>query len=384
MNCESCESRESSESKSGESHESAESRANQGAEIIDARASEESQTTLESREFSNLNHESNAESRADSRDLLQNSRDSSLRASRSTQNDKIARESANPNRDSTPKIRFHYLDISRDFDFEFRESDVVILLAARAYAPKPPIKPFSTRNLKDYFYAVNVDGTRRVVEKMLANGCKNLIFFSTDMVYGAPQSLPVRENHARNPLGFYGASKVAAEDFIFKMRARGLNASIFRPRLIVGAGRFGILTKLFALIARDLPVPLIGSGANCYQMISVNDCASAILRALRAKIPNAEFNLGSHNPPCVRELLSAVIRAANSKSRLIPTHAASVKAALRALEFLGVPLMFSEQFKIADLEYRIDISRARSELGWEPKFGDEEMLFSAYKTYLAR
>lgn len=273
-------------------------------------------------------------------------------------------------------------DLLQGFDFALDSSDIIIHLAARAYAPKPPLKPFGLKALKQYFYEVNVAGTQALLTSMLESRASKLIYFSTDMVYGTPAYLPVDSRHKRTPFGYYGASKVQAEDLITKARGQGINASIFRPRIIVGAGRYGILTKLFALISHSLPVPLIGDGSNCYQMISVQDCAQAIICAIEKSFPNNAYNLGSHNPPTIKALLNDLITQAGSKSKLIPTHAGSVKLALSVLETLGVPLMYKEQYAIADCQYIVDIRSTQAELGWNPQHSDSDMLLAAYKQYL--
>lgn len=275
------------------------------------------------------------------------------------------------------EVEFVQCDIAKGCDFRFSPSDIVIHLAARAYAPKPP-----TRDLERYFKEVNVRGTHNVIEAMLECGCYNLIYFSTDMVYGKPQYLPVDSHHQRKPFGWYGGSKVDSENLIFAARDRGLNATIFRPRIIVGAGRYGILTKLFALVRHSLPVPMIGSGANCYQMISVKDCAQAIVRAIHKGIPNAELNLGSYNPPNIRDLLRALIAHAHSKSILVPTYAKGVKCILSILESLGMPLMYKEQYMIADEQYILDIQNTIDLLEWQPTQNDTNMLFEAYDEYI--
>lgn len=277
---------------------------------------------------------------------------------------------------------FVYCDLLQGFDFELEPSDIIIHLAARAYAPKPPLKPFGLKALEQYFYEVNVAGTQALLTSMLESNAHKLIYFSTDMVYGKPNYLPIDSSHTRAPFGYYGASKVLAEDLIAKARQQGINASIFRPRIIVGAGRYGILTKLFTLIAHSLPVPLIGDGSNCYQMISVQDCAQAIICAIESNFPNNSYNLGSHNPPTIKALLGDLIAQAGSKSKLIPTHSKSVKLALSMLERLGVPLMYKEQYAIADCQYIVDIRSTQEELGWNPQYSDGDMLLAAYKQYL--
>lgn len=308
--------------------------------------------------------------------------------------------------------KFIQSDIAKNIDFEFRKDDIVVHLAVRDYAPKSPVKAFSPHCLKEYFFSVNVEGTKNVIAKMKEGECENLIYFSTDMVYGKPQYLPLDSAHPRNPIGYYGLSKKVSEDFIIANRknadadsakitaggghndshcnnshcnnSRHINATIFRPRMILGAGRYGILLKLFKLMDLNLPLPLIGQGNNCYQMVSVQDCAEAIICAIEKGIPNDEFNLGSQNPPQIKQLLTFVARESGSKSVLIPTWARGVKWILGMLELFGVPLMYKEQFEITNEQYIIDISKTQNLLGWAPKHNDKDMLLEAYTHYRQR
>ena len=101
-------------------------------------------------------------------------------------------------------------------------------------------------------------------------GEKNLVHFTTDMIYGHTHTVPMTEDHPVQPLGEYGESKLATEELAAKWREEHkFNISIFRPRLIIGPGRLGILKKLFTLVDMNLPVPMIGSGKNPYQFVSV-------------------------------------------------------------------------------------------------------------------
>ena len=274
------------------------------------------------------------------------------------------------------EVEFLNIDIAKNFDFLFYEDDVVVHLAARAYANCKGI-----RNLEKYFMEVNFFGTKNILEKLYECNCKNLIYFSTDMVFGYPKYIPLDSNHNRNPLGEYGKSKKKAEDLIFEYRKKGLNITIFRPRMIIGAGRLGILIKLFKLIDSNLPVPLIGNGNNCYQMISVNDCASAIIKACINKFPNKELNLGSNNPPSIKELLNNLIKCTKSKSFLIPINGRFIKFILQVLQIFKINLMYKEQYAIADKEYILDTKETKSTLNWEPIYNDREMIFSAYEEF---
>ncbi len=179
-------------------------------------------------------------------------------------------------------------------------------------------------------------------------------------------------------------SKWETEQLAWTWREKGMNISLFRPRLIIGPGRLGILEKLFKLIDWNLPVPMIGSGRNPYQFISVFDCAEAARLAWKAGVPNEAFNLGSLNPPPVRKLLGDLIRHAGSKSLLIPTPGWAVKRTLDFLDLLNMPIMDPEQYLIADEDCLLDVSKAKRDLGWAPQYRDEDMLIAAYNEYRAK
>ncbi len=254
--------------------------------------------------------------------------------------------------------------------------DVVYHFAARLLVP---IVRRSQR--KDYFWLVNYHGTENVLRHAYDRDCRRVIYFTTDMVYGHTRTVPKREDHPRVALGPYGASKVASEELCEAYRRRGMNVTIFRPRLIIGPGRLGILTKLFRLIDLNLPVPVIGDGRNHYQFISVFDCVSASLAAVDRGVPNAAYNLGSLDPPTVRELLTTLIKAAGSRSFVLPTPAGLVKRVLAGLDLAGLPLMDPEQYLIADETCVLDVSKAERELGWRPRYRDDDMLLAAYREY---
>ena len=256
------------------------------------------------------------------------------------------------------------------------EGDMVYHFAAELLVP---ILPRGQR--KKYFWDALYIGTENVFNFMESRNLNNLLYYTTDMVYGHTVYNPRFEDHPRAPVGPYGEAKYQTELMCEKRRKEGFNISIFRPRLIIGEGRLGILEKLFKLIDKNLPVPMIGNGKNYYQFISVSDCADVCIRAVEKGLPNEEFNVGSLNPPTVRELLTDLINEANSKSVLIPTPAPLVKMALGALDVAGMSLMDPEQYLIADETCVLEMSKAKNMLDWEPKDTDSDLLIVAYRSY---
>ena len=257
--------------------------------------------------------------------------------------------------------------------------DMVYNLSAKMLSP---IQVKAKRH--DFFYPVNYHGTVNIIEAMDKAGAKNLVHFTTDMIYGHTVTYPMTEEHPVAPLGEYGQSKLDTEVLAAEWRKKGMNISLFRPRLIIGPGRLGILEKLFKLIDRNLPVPMIGSGKNPYQFISVFDCAEAAYLAWKAGVPNEAYNLGSLNPPPVRKLLGDLVRHADSKSILVPTPGWAVKRTLDFLDLLNMPLMDPEQYLIADEECVLDVTKGREQLGWVPQYNDGDMLIAAYSEYRAK
>jgi len=255
--------------------------------------------------------------------------------------------------------------------------DIVYNLAAKMLSP---IQVRAKRY--DFFWPVNFHGVENLFDWMHASGVTRYVQFTTDMVYGhTVGGLYTPEDSPRAPLGEYGKSKLATELLCEAEREKGMRVTLFRPRLIIGPGRLGILVKMFKLIDANLPVPLIGNGKNPYQFISVYDCSSACIAAWRAGIPNGTYNLGSRNPPSVRELLGGLIKRAGSRSFLLPTPAPLVKLALASLDLINKPLMDPEQYLIADEACIRSTDAAERDLGWTPKDSDVDMLNAAYDEY---
>ena len=278
-----------------------------------------------------------------------------------------------------PGVEYLKMDVTDTSSFEpivVEEGDIVYHFAARLLVP---ILPRAER--EDYFWQSLYVGTTNVLEWMESKGLRNMVYYTTDMVYGHTVENPRTEEHPCAPIGPYGEAKYQTEHLVDTYREKGFNITLFRPRLIIGHGRLGILEKLFVLVDKNLPVPTIGSGKNYYQFISVGDCAAACLAAVDKNFPNENYNLGSTNPPTVNELLKQLVAEAGSKSILIPTPAFAVKWTLDILDRIGRPLMDPEQYWIADETCVLDCSKAQRELDWVPQDDDTSMLLVAYRDY---
>lgn len=284
-----------------------------------------------------------------------------------------------PSKKYSDNVTYVKMDVRKPETFKkipLNASDIVVNLAANQYHTKVPKKG---RN--EYFSDTNTKGVANILNWMQQHDCNHMIQYTTDMTYGKPQYLPVDTKHPQIPFGPYGQSKKDAEDICREYRKSGFQISIFRPRMINGPGRLGILQKLFFLIKHNLPVPTIGNGKNCYQMISVFDCVTATVLAIEKGCPNNEYNLGSENAPSTKELLKGLVKSVGSKSPVIPTPGKLVKLVLGILGAIGLEIMYKEQYMIADENYILDVSETVNDLGWTPKYNDQDMIIQAYQEW---
>ncbi len=80
--------------------------------------------------------------------------------------------------------------------------------------------------------------------------------------------------------------------------------------------------------------------------------------------------------------MSQLIHHAKSKSKIIALPPGPIRWSLRCLEKMSIAPLMSEQYSIADKDFKLDTNKAKRLLGWTPKATNAECLISAYKWYL--
>lgn len=84
---------------------------------------------------------------------------------------------------------------------------------------------------RDLMFAVNVEGTRRLLDAASAAGVRRFVFASSGEVYpeNCPEFLPVTEDHPLRPTSPYGLTKLLGEEMVrFHQRARSMETVILR------------------------------------------------------------------------------------------------------------------------------------------------------------
>ena len=235
---------------------------------------------------------------------------------------------------------------------------------------------------RELFESVNVVGTANVLVSAREADVAKVVHTSSSAVFGVPESNPVREDAPCRPVEAYGRAKLRAEELCHDAARSGLDVTIVRPRTILGHGRLGIFAILFDFVEHGSPVYVLGRGDNRYQLVHADDLADACLRA--ADRPGATtYNIGAGEFGTMRETVQALVDHAGTGSTVRSLPMAPAKAAMRALATIGLAPFAPYHWLLYGESLYFDSTKARTELGWEPKHSNASMLVESYDWYLA-
>lgn len=236
--------------------------------------------------------------------------------------------------------------------------DVVVHLAARVHRTEEAGDEFLDRYVED-----NASVTRRLALAAARAGVERFIFVSTVKVYGDDGDRPCSEDDLPRPDDAYGISKLRAEQALAEVREEtGLATVVLRPPLIYGPGVKANFRTLLKLADSPLPLPLGGIGNNRRSYLYLGNLLSAIRAVLNEPQAIGRTYLVSDGEDISTAELVARLRAAfGRKRRLIPVPLPILSAAASIVGKKAIiePLTGSR---------RIDDSRIRHELNWQPPY----------------
>lgn len=243
--------------------------------------------------------------------------------------------------------------------------DGVLHFAALIEAGESMVKP-------ELYFRNNTASTLSLLEAVLAEGPRRLVFSSTAAVYGEPESVPILEDARLKPTNPYGQSKLLVEEMLaWFNRIHGLRYASLRYFNVAGApeGPKGVTRgeahepeshliplvldvalgrrKSIKIYGDDYPTP---DGTCIRDYIHVSDLADAHLLALDALGAQERliFNLGNGQGFSVREVIEA--------ARRVTGHPIPAEIEPRRPGDPAVLVASSE--------------KAMRELGWKPRYTD--------------
>jgi nucleoside-diphosphate-sugar epimerase len=234
---------------------------------------------------------------------------------------------------------------------------------------------------RDLFWSVNVVGSADLLVAARDAGVAKVVHTSSSAVFGIPETNPVIEETPCRPLEAYGRAKLEAEVLCREAVAAGLDVTVIRPRTILGHGRLGIMAVLFDFVADGAPVYVLGEGNNRYQFVHASDLADACLQAAEREGPSV-YNIGATEFGTMRETLQALVDHAGTGSRVRSLPVGPARLAMRALTGLGQAPFAPYHWLLYGESLWFDVTRARTELDWEPKHSNSSMMIESYEWFL--
>ena len=169
--------------------------------------------------------------------------------------------------------------------------EVIVHLAGKAHAIH------EVRADEDEYHAVNVEGTRHVLDGAVAGGARKIIFFSSVKVFGESSQGCIDESASPQPAGPYGRSKWEAEQLLNEYSARGgLISSSFRLPMVYGPSHKGNLFRMIAAIDQGR-FPTLPHVKNARSMLHVGNFVYAAMLALEhAQIEQPAYVVTDEKP----------------------------------------------------------------------------------------
>lgn len=226
------------------------------------------------------------------------------------------------------------------------------------------------------YYENNMNATFVLLDMMRKNGCKNIIFSSSATVYGDPAIIPITEEcpkgHCTNP---YGQTKSMLEEVLMDVQKADpeWNVVLLRYFNPIGAHQSGTIgenpngipnnlmpyitqtavgkRKELGVFGNDYDTP-DGTGVRDY--IHVCDLAAghvAALQAIQRKAGLAIYNLGTGHGYSVLDVVKAFIK----------------------VNGVDVPYSIKPRRAGDIATCYCNPAKAKAELGWEARYGIEEM-----------
>lgn len=195
------------------------------------------------------------------------------------------------------------------------EVDGIIHLAGKAHDTK-------NKAAADVYFKVNRDLTIKVFDYFASHqAIKKFVFFSTAKAAADRVEGVLTEEVVPIPVGPYGESKIAAENYILgsmekrpsQFADRGVY--IFRPCMIHGPGNKGNLNLLYNVVKKGIPWPL-GSFENRRTFTSVENICFAVDGVLTKDIPSGIYNMGDDEALSTNELIEEICKSLGKKAHI--------------------------------------------------------------------
>ncbi|HEX7293648.1 MAG TPA: NAD-dependent epimerase/dehydratase family protein [Solirubrobacterales bacterium] len=229
----------------------------------------------------------------------------------------------------------------------------------------------------------NVEGTRNTLAACRAAGVRRFVHCGTEaaLMAGEPlvrvdETAPLRPD-SRAP---YPATKAKAEQAVREAAREGFETVVLRPRFVWGRGDTTLLPEMVSTVESGR-FAWVGGGRNVTETTHVDNVVEGLVRAAEKGRSGEAYFVTDGEPVVFREFVTELLRTQGVEppSRSLPAWTAApmaraCEAAWKILPLPDTPPMTTFRSWLLTQECTIDISKARTELGYEPVVSHEQGL----------
>ncbi len=255
--------------------------------------------------------------------------------------------------------------------------DAIIHLAGKAHDTK-------NQSAAQVYFDINTGLTRKIFDFFLESAAQKFIFFSS--VKAAADSVVgdvLRENVIPTPVGPYGESKIAAEDYIkehfalsdissmnkgktFSFKEENVRHSdkqvyILRPCMIHGPGNKGNLNLLYNVVKKGIPWPL-GDFENKRSFTSIDNLCYVVEGLLTKDVASGIYHMGDDEALSTNELIALMCEAMGKEPHIWKMNRKMMEGCAGLGTLLHLPLNTERLRKLTE-NYVVSNEKIKSALG---------------------
>jgi nucleoside-diphosphate-sugar epimerase len=231
---------------------------------------------------------------------------------------------------------------------------------------------------REDFERGNVQGTRNALAAARQAGVRRFVHVGTEAALLAGQ--PLVEVDERAPLRFdspalYSSTKARAEEAVIAANQNGLETVVVRPRFVWGRGDTTLLPAMTEMV-RSGRFAWIGGGRHRTSTAHVDNVVHGLLLAAQRGARGGVYFVTDGEPVVFRDFVTRLLatQGVEPPDRSLPVGVARAAAAVGETAWRVLPMgpthprppVTRFAVWVSALETTIDITRARTELGYEP------------------
>ena len=262
------------------------------------------------------------------------------------------------------------------------EVDTIIHLAGKAHDIKPRRQRRDVaRNVSTEYFKINTELTKTIFDYFLQSSAKQFIFFSS--VKAAADSVEgecLTEEVVPKPVGPYGESKIAAEEYIrvqgerYKVNEETVfhpspctfhpkSIYIFRPCMIHGPGNKGNLNLLYNMVSKGIPWPL-GAFENKRSFLNIWNLSYIVEQFILQNPESGIYHLADDEPVSTNELIELIAGSKNRKARILKLNRPLIKTIAKIGTACKLPIN-SERLQKLTENYVVSNRKMKQAIGIE-------------------